>query len=171
MKTILRSLFMGLVLSLANASTFAQNPETGALMTDPNVGCAYGYDQYGYMSCGGASGSGGSARPQPPKVINRYGAVAMNVSTGIYDSAYNENSRAIAEKSALSKCGNGCKIISSYSNQCTAIGLGTTKSGRGGYQTTATNISSKIAESNALASCNAKAKNCQIVLSECSKYK
>ena len=172
MKTIKNLLIvLGLGFGLLSATATAQNPETGALMTDPNVGCAYGYDQYGYMNCGGSSGSSGSARPQPPKVVNRYGAVAMNLNTGLFDSAYNEDSRATAETIALSKCGAGCKIISSYGNQCAAVGLGTAKNGKGGYRGIATNRDPKVAESKALASCNAKAKNCQIILSECSKYK
>jgi hypothetical protein len=169
---ILQSVLVGLVVGLLNVSAWAQNPETGALMTDPNVGCAYGYGQYGYMNCGGGSnGRGaGSSRTQPPKIINRYGAVAMNLNTGFFDSVYNESSRTTAEKSALSKCGSGCILISSYSNQCAAVGFGKAKNGKGGYRGIATNPDSKVAESKALASCNAKANNCQIILSECSKY-
>jgi hypothetical protein len=124
----------------------------------------------GVPSSGSSSGSSGSARPQPPKIINRYGAVAMNLNTGFFDSVYNESSRTTAEKSALSKCGSGCILISSYSNQCAAVGFGRAKNGKGGYRGIATNPDSKVAESKALASCNAKANNCQIILSECSKY-
>lgn len=160
-----------LVAGILSITAWAQNPETGALMTDPNIGCAYGYDQYGYMNCGGSSGSSGAARPQPPKIINRYGAVAMNLQTGVFDSTSNEGSQRVAEKSALSKCGAGCKIISSYWNQCTAIGYGQSKkNSKASYQTVGVNLNSKVAESKALSSCNAKANNCQIILSECSKY-
>ena len=169
MKTI-KNLLVVLGFGLLSATATAQNPETGALMTDPNIGCAYGYDQYGYMNCGGSGGSSGSARPQPPKVINRYGAIAWNTQTNLFDSAYNENSAATAKQLALTRCGNGCRVISSYSNQCVAAAIGSPKNGRGTYIATSPNINSKIAESKALASCNAKAKNCQIVLSECSKY-
>lgn len=125
----------------------------------------------GVPSSGSSSGSSGSARPQPPKIINRYGAVAMNLRTSLFDSANNEGSQRAAEKLALSKCGAGCKIISSYWNQCAAIGYGQSKkNSKAGYQTVGVNLNPKIAESKALASCNAKANNCQIILSECSKY-
>ena len=169
MKTI-KSLLVVLGFGLLSATASAQNPETGALMTDPNIGCAYGYDQYGYMNCGGSGGSSGSARPQPPKVINRYGAVAWNNATNNFSSAKNESSKSQANSVALAGCGVGCKIMNSYANSCIAVAWGAKKIGS--TTITESNPNLQIAESNALAKCNrSKAQNCKIVLSECSKYK
>jgi hypothetical protein len=168
MKTI-KNLLLVLGFGLLSATATAQNPETGALMTDPNVGCAYGYGQYGYMNCGGSGGSSGSARPQPPKVINRYGAVAWNSATNNFSSAKNESSKSQANSVALAGCGVGCKIMNSYANSCIAVAWGAKKVGS--TTITESNPNLQIAESNALAKCNrSKAQNCRIVLSECSKY-
>ena len=155
MKTIKNLLIvLGLGFGLLSATATAQNPETGALMTDPNVGCAYGYDQYGYMNCGGSGGSSGSARPQPPKVVNRYGAIAWNNKTGGFDSAVNEISQAKANSVALSKCGKGCSLISSYANQCTAVTWGVPKKGKSANRMVRSNPNQQIAENSAISSCN-----------------
>lgn len=77
MKTI-KNLLVVLGFGLLSATATAQNPETGALMTDPNVGCAYGYDQYEYMNCGGLGGGRGSSAPSKPRVLaSKYGAIAL----------------------------------------------------------------------------------------------
>ena len=171
MKAI-KNLLLVLGFGLLSATATAQNPETGALMTDPNVGCAYGYGQYGYMNCGGGSGgSSGSARPQPPKVINRYGAVALNKSGGSFGSVRMASSEQEAIQGALADCGGkGCSIFSSYKNQCVAMAWG--KKNRGGMNFQAFSLQSSDAENSALKKCTtSKAQNCQIVLSECSKYR
>ena len=160
-----------LVAGVLSVTALAQNPETGALMTDPNIGCAYGYDQYGYMNCGGSNASSGSARSQPPKVINRYGAIAMNSKTGSYNSSFGQDSSKQASKQALDKCGSGCRISTTYANQCVAMawGLPKNKNKKGSLPLGFAEVS-KIAESKALEKCNITSNNCQIVLSECSKY-
>jgi hypothetical protein len=182
MKAI-KNLLVVLGFGLLSASAWAQCAPGGQFIEQQGQGVTYGictYPSGNYYTHGanetpvptgsGSSGSSGSARPQPPKVVNRYGAVAWNTKSNLFDSTYNADSRSAAEQSALSKCGAGCKIISSYSNQCTALAIGYPKKGKGSYVTPASNINSKTAESKALASCSIKAKNCQIVLSECSKY-
>jgi hypothetical protein len=180
---ILKGFLVVLGLGLLGSAAWAQCAPGGQFIEQQGQGVTYGictYPSGNYYTHGanetpvptgsGSSGGSGSARPQPPKVINRYGAVAWNNKTGGFDSAYNEDSRVKAEASALKKCGVGCIVVSSYSNQCVAIGFGSLKKGRGGYRGVATNLIPKVAESKAFASCNAKANNCQIILSECSKY-
>jgi hypothetical protein len=169
MKTI-KNLLLVLGFGLLSASASAQNPETGALMTDPNVGCAYGYGQYGYMNCGGSAGSSGSARPQPPKVVNRYGAIAWNNKTGAFDSAVNQDSKKKAVSVALNKCGKDCTIVSTYANQCTSVVWGQKNSGSTGKLFYGNSLNQSTAESQALQNCSKAARNCQVFISECSKY-
>ena len=168
MKTIqvLKGLLVTSMLSVATM-IWAQNPETGALMTDPNVGCAYGYGQYGYMNCGGSGGSSGSAQPQPPKVINRYGAVAVGKKG--FDSSYNQSSQDDASKTALSKCGDGCSILATYKNQC--VGLVSGKKNGGSLLFLGYSLKENIAQNNAFKNCSKTAKNCKLIAVECSKYK
>jgi hypothetical protein len=128
----------------------------------------------GVPSSGSSSGSSGSARPQPPKIINRYGAVAMNSKTGGYDSSFGQDSSKQASKQALDKCGSGCRIIATYANTCAAMSWGSyqNSSAKNGKTSVEFGANSQIAEANALKSCKAKGnQNCQIVFSECSKYK
>ena len=166
---VIKSLLVVLGFGLLSAIAHAQNPETGALMTDPNIGCAYGYDQYGYMNCGGSSGSSGSARPQPPKVVNRYGAVAYDPVTGTVATSKLQDSLLTAKQNALSQCGKkSCMIAASYSNQCVGVAWGSAK--RGSQVIAEAGTSIQVAQNNALKKCSRLAKNCQIYLSECSKY-
>ena len=169
MKTI-KSLLVVLGFGLLSATASAQNPETGALMTDPNIGCAYGYDQYGYMNCGGSGGSSGSARPQPPKVINRYGAFAYDRSNNKFGYGNNKNSQSLANAEALKSCATkGCKIFGTYSNQCAALVWGKKRTD-GGIVMFDVALNQRNAEEVALRSCSKKAQNCQVLISECSKY-
>ena len=162
MKAI-KSLLVVFGFGLLSATASAQNPETGALMTDPSVGCAYGYGQYGYMNCGG--GSSASARPQPPKFYERYGAVAINLKTFDFASTYVGYTREDAERSALGMCGVGCEILETYTNKCIALAIGPFQNRK--TSAIATSQNSKRADSNALAECSKKSKGCKIVLSEC----
>jgi hypothetical protein len=125
----------------------------------------------GVPSSGSSSGSSGSARPQPPKVINKYGAVALNKSGGSFGSVRMASSEQEAIQGALADCGGkGCSIFSSYKNQCVAMAWG--KKNRGGMNFQAFSLQSSDAENSALKKCTtSKAQNCQIVLSECSKYR
>ena len=170
MKTI-KNLLVVLGFGLLSATATAQNPETGALMTDPNVGCAYGYGQYGYMNCGGGSGgSSGSARPQPPKIINRYGAFAYDRSNNKFGYGNNKSSQSLANAEALKSCATkGCKVFGTYSNQCAALVWGKKRTD-GGIVMFDVALNQRNAEEAALRSCSKNAQNCQVLISECSKY-
>ena len=172
MKTIqvLKGLLVVMGFGLLSATASAQNPETGALMTDPNIGCAYGYDQYGYMNCGGSGGSRGSSAPSKPRVLaSRYGAVALDFKTGNFNSAYGETSEINAKRNALTRCGSkNCKLIANYRNTCVAVAWGSlVKQGisRAGFGTT-----TSLAEQNALQVCSKQGgRNCKIMMpAECS---
>ena len=168
MKTI-KNLLVVLGFGLLSATATAQNPETGALMTDPNIGCAYGYDQYGYMNCGGSGGGRGSSTPSKPRVLaSKYGAIALNMKGAGFDSTYSEVSEAEAKRNALAKCGSTCKILGSYRNTCAAVAWGLIK--KRGMVFTELNPQKSIVETKALSKCNASgAKNCKIMMSaECS---
>lgn len=167
---MIKSLLVVLGFGLFSAITHAQNPETGALMTDPNVGCAYDYGQYGYMSCGGSGGSGGSSAPSKPRVLaSRYGAVALDMKTGAFDSSYGETSEAIAKKNALTRCkSKNCKIFGSYKNACAAVS-------RGSFGKLSTTFiqgdpQKNLAESKAIEKCKSQGgMNCRIIMpAECS---
>ena len=182
MKAI-KNLLLVLGFGLLSATAWAQCAPGGQFIEQQGQGVTYGictYPSGNYYTHGanetpvptgsGSSGSSGSAQPQPPKIINRYGAVAWNSATNNFSSAKNESSKSQANSVALAGCGVGCKIMNSYANSCIAVAWGAKKVGS--TTITASNPNLQIAESNALAKCNrSKAQNCQIVLSECSKYK
>jgi hypothetical protein len=98
----------------------------------------------------------------------------MNSKTGGYDSSFGQDSSKQASKQALDKCGSGCRIIATYANTCAAMSWGSyqNSSAKNGKTSVEFGANSQIAEANALKSCKAKGnQNCQIVFSECSKYK
>jgi hypothetical protein len=177
---ILKSSLVGLVLGLLSMSAWAQVCGDGGQIVS-NGGsllCVNGsagtrpYGSHTYDGVGApSSGAGGSvSRPQPPKVINRYGAVAWGNKTNKFYSSKNESTKTQANAVALAGCGKDCKIISTYANTCTAVAWGVKKNSKGSITLPESDSNLKVAESKALASCNAKANNCQIILSECSKY-
>jgi hypothetical protein len=59
-------------------------------------------------------------------------------------------------------------IAASYSNQCVGVAWGSVK--RGSQVIAEAGTSIQVAQNNALKKCSRLAKNCQIYLSECSKY-
>jgi hypothetical protein len=123
------------------------------------------------MNCGGSGGSSGSSAPSKPRVLpSKYGAVALDMKTGGFDSAYGEVSEAVAKSKALQKCASkNCKIIGYYRNTCTALARGQISKTRG-VTPIQYGITKAIAESKALARCEAiGAKDCKIIMpAECS---
>jgi hypothetical protein len=183
MKTI-KNLLVVLGFGLLSATAWAQCAPGGQFIEQQGQGVTYGictYPSGNYYTHGanetpvptgsGSSGGSGSARPQPPKVINKYGAVALNKSGGSFGSVRMASSEQEAIQGALADCGGkGCSIFSSYKNQCVAMAWG--KKNRGGMNFQAFSLQSSDAENSALKKCTtSKAQNCQIVLSECSKYR
>ena len=116
-----------------------------------------------------------SCLPQPeqpanPKPIiqkpSSYGAVAENKRTGLIGTSSNQSTKRASTDLALQRCGNDCEITMTYSNQCMAYAYGTTKKGTG--VSVWNGLTQSKAERKALLECSKRAKNCKILLSECS---
>lgn len=156
-------IFLG-VLSL---NAFAFDPTQGALQNDPSL-CEYGYNP----NCNYINGSS-----SPKKIINttiihkasRYGALAMDATTGVTGGVVNANSKAEAEKQAIRQCSdNGknkhCKVLSWVRNGCIAAAEG--RVGKTWKLSAATGIPNR-AESAAMGLCKKSgASNCRIVVPE-----
>ena len=107
----------------------------------------------------------------PPPVIQKpssYGAVAWSDKGGFYGSAANQKTKPDAINVALKNCNRSdCKITMEYANQCVAVAYGLEKGGTYLWTVTAGLTQSK-AERTATTKCSKRAKNCKILLSECS---
>ena len=105
----------------------------------------------------------------PPPVIQKpssYGAVAWG--NGYYGSVVNQATKQNAIDAALQKCGSGdCQVRTTYWNQCVAVSYGVLKAGTSYWQSVVATTKSK-AERDSIKSCSKRAKNCKILLSECS---
>ena len=114
------------------------------------------------------SGGGGNKRAAP-KVVDMYGAVAFDESRSSFGHAVNKASKSDAENTAISDCGGqSCRIMATYKNSCAAF-AGGYKTAGGTYAVYKWHLNSvQKAEGLALSACSKKAKNCQILVSECS---
>ena len=139
------------------------------MMYSPQYACVGGRDVYGYIgdaACGGGVNTNNTA---PPPIIQKpssYGAVAWG--NGYYGSVVNQATKQNAIDAALQKCGSGdCQVRTTYWNQCVAVSYGALKAGTSYWQSAVATTQSK-AEKDSIKSCNKRAKNCKILLSECS---
>ena len=104
--------------------------------------------------------------PAPKQKPSSYGAVAWG--NGYYGSVVNQATKQNAIDAALQKCGSGdCQVRTTYWNQCVAVSYGALKAGTSYWQSAVATTQSK-AEKDSIKSCNKRAKNCKILLSECS---
>ena len=108
----------------------------------------------------------------PPPVIQKpssYGAVAENKKTGLIVGASKQASKQASIDTALQKCDDldNCAIAVEYSNQCVVATYGRQLNGQYwvdyGFGLTKTK-----AEKSGIMKCSKRAKNCKILLSECS---
>ena len=104
--------------------------------------------------------------PAPKQKPSSYGAVAENKRTGLIGTSSNQSTKRASTDLALQRCGNDCEITMTYSNQCMAYAYGTTKKGTG--VSVWNGLTQSKAERKALLECSKHAKNCKILLSECS---
>lgn len=110
---------------------------------------------------------GGQTPPQAPRVVwaDRWGAVAVDKSTGDAGTIEGQESEAKAQKKALSDCSStgaqNCKVILTYHNQCAAVAFSNGGTGIARAPT------SPQAEQLAMESCGGGS-TCQIVYSKCS---
>ncbi len=120
---------------------------------------------------GGGGGSGGNGGYVPPTVIllpTSYGAVALDSKTNTYGYSSRQVSERASKQAALADCGRkDCKIVSMYANACIAAAYGYVPNVSGNFAT-AGDVNQRVAEQKALAACEEKTDNCQIVMSECS---
>jgi hypothetical protein len=182
MKAI-KNLLVVLGLGLLSATAWAQCAPGGQFIEQQGQGVTYGictYPSGNYYTHGanetpvptgsGSGGSRGSSAPSKPRVLDsKYGAVALDMKTGGFDSAYGEVSEAVAKRNALARCkSKSCKIIGSYRNTCVAVARGSSK----GRSPTPVDFATQkdLAESKALSKCKAEgASNCRIIMpAECS---
>jgi hypothetical protein len=182
MKTI-KNLLVVLGLGLLSATAWAQCAPGGQFIEQQGQGVTYGictYPSGNYYTHGanetpvptgsGSGGSRGSSAPSKPRVLDsRYGAVALDMKTGAFDSAYGEVSESEAKRNALRKCASkNCKILGTYRNTCTAVSRGNNKKGSPTFAVG--DVQKGVAESKALARCEEYgASNCRIIMpAECS---
>jgi hypothetical protein len=169
--SVLTLVFVSVVLS---GEAFAQCAD-GANLYDGVCYGVHGATPYGSVTGDGlppqgSSGSTNSGRSQPTQtvIVDRFGAVAFDNTANSYGYSSNQSSKAEAAQEAIKSCAqSGCRIVGTYANTCAAFAWGKTKSG--GITRFEGGTTKEIAEVVALQACNKKAKNCQILMSECSK--
>ena len=128
-------------------------------------------DGIGSLPAGGtntAGSQGGFASAPKVTVVNRFGAVALNADGSAFGFSSNQSSKIEAAQGAVNSCAQpGCRVVGTYANTCAAFAWG--KLNHGGLTRLESGVTKEIAEASALEACNKKAKNCQILMSECSK--
>ena len=141
----------------------------GGVTTPICVGGSSGNRVYGTHPYDGYGPPPPANNTAPPPVIQKpssYGAVAENKKTGLIGTSSNQSTKRASTDLALQRCGNDCEITMTYSNQCMAYAYGTTKKGTG--VSLWNGLTQSKAERKALLECSKRAKNCKILLSECS---
>ena len=106
--------------------------------------------------------------PAPKQKPSSYGAVAWNLKKGSYGSASKQASKQAATDMAMQRCGDtSCEVATWYANQCVAVSYGVQSNKKYLWQSSL-GLTKVKAERQALKECAADAKNCKILLSECS---
>ena len=174
---VLKGLLLVGVLGLFSSASWGQMSCMPGGQLQGNGWCAYPDGSYMPHQLGaqvvlpGPQNRGSSSVPQKPRVLaSKYGAVALDMKTGGFDSSYDEVSEAVAKSKALQKCASkDCKIIGYYRNTCTALARGQISKTRG-VTPIQYGITKAIAETKAIARCEAiGAKDCKIMMpAECS---
>ena len=143
----------------------------------PGISCSggsYGLRPYGshpYDGYGPPPLVNTGSNTPPPPVIQKpssYGAVAWNLKKGSYGSASKQASKQAAIDLAMQRCGDAsCEVATWYANQCVAVSYGVQSNKKYLWQSSL-GLTKAKAERQALKDCAADAKNCKILLSECS---
>lgn len=136
--------------------------------------CPSGYYPYNYTrdsqgningnQCAPIPGYSSQQQPAAPQVLwaSRWGAIAVNSSTGSLGAEVGHKDRSTARAAAITRCGNGCDIVLTYHDQCAALASGAR------FFASASGATVIEASSLAMQSCAKKANDCEIVYSECS---
>lgn len=81
-------------------------------------------------SCGPMPSNGAASIPTGPMWATRWGAIAVDPSSGVMGAVDSRDSKRAASKDAIAECkargGNKCKVRLSYHNQCAATVQGRT---------------------------------------------
>ncbi|MCP1226673.1 DUF4189 domain-containing protein [Sebaldella sp. S0638] len=105
--------------------------------------------------------------------IKYYGAIAVNIETEKWSSAYNYPSSSSAKKKVLSTCGENCKVNIVSAGRCGAVAYSeSTKtlefdSAIGGFAGAGYNTREERAKEKALKKCSKKSGDCKILTSVC----
>lgn len=158
------------MLGLTSLNVYAADPTydatRGALQNNSTL-CQYGYNP----NC---ASSRQHQRKQPTEIVNinvpsKYGALAVNLKTGISGGALDMDSRAAAEREAIRTCeregsNKPCVIAASVRNGCIAVAQGN----KGKILKTFYGMKEPgLAETEALRKCRAAGvSGCKIVVSE-----
>ena len=142
------------------------------MMYSPQYACVNGRDIYGYIgdaACGGGNQQNNNNNSQPVVMKpSSYGAVAWDGKRGLYGSSTKQASKQAGIDAALKKCGSStCQLQTWYANQCVAVAYGLQPNGKYLW-VSELGVKQATAENKARTQCGKDAKNCQILLSECS---
>jgi hypothetical protein len=131
----------------------------------PNGSCRY-HPSGGLPACAQSQPTT-NTRSVPPKPSS-YGAVAWDGKLGLYGSSTKQASKQAGIDAALKKCGSStCQLQTWYANQCVAVAYGLQPNGKYLW-VSELGVKQATAENKARTQCGKDAKNCQILLSECS---
>ena len=115
----------------------------------------------------GRNNGSGSTPVYVPTKPSKYGAVAWDNTAGVYGYSVGQPSKRLAKLEAIKDCNSaGCKVVSNFANTCTAMAFG--QKSNSGFSSIQGDINKSVAEKMALSACNAEARNCEIIMSECS---
>jgi Domain of unknown function (DUF4189) len=127
-----------------------------------------GTNTTGYLGCAPIPGAGEDSAPVDPgpRWVTRWGAIAIDGSTGKFAGTEGMSNERKAKRSAITQCRNNggkqCKVIATYYNQCGALAWGDAK---------ATGYSGPEREETvqlAIQACSKQTTNCQAYYSGCS---
>lgn len=117
----------------------------------------------GSVGCAPLSSPGAQNRAPRIRWDSRSGALAMDPASGRFAAAERKKSKRQARRAALAECGEGCKILTTYSNGCMALVWGA------GTSFYASGPDRAAAEDHAVQACSVEAPNqCSVSYSGCS---
>ncbi len=158
-------LFVTLLFGILSVQSFAWN---------------YGCGENIPPSVCGADGSG-TPNNQQSSSHDYYGAIAFDASTGTWGTSYNYTSAQEAKKSALSRCGENCKILETVKDngpysECATLSYSSTDGAYGSDKAAARmwvgNDTKKArSQEKALKKCSKNGTSCKILVTVCALEK
>ena len=102
-----------------------------------------------------------------------YGAIAVDVETGKWATAYNYPNNSSAKKKVRSTCGDQCKVMDVHAGRCGAVAYSKSDkilefdSAMSGFAGAGYDTREERAKEKALKKCEKKGENCKIIASVC----